>query len=381
MKKIILFLLFIVWCNIQTFAQTVTISIPNGDFNNGNTGWVFDKVGTLRIDSNSCGQSSSNKYVWSGSTDGKTGYSNMADTLLSPFFMCPQATTACTLFLKASISTSEMLTVGDYVFFDILDASGTVLKKDLGYLGVLQAQPGYNNGSCAPWSSYYLVIPYGYVNQNKNVRIRMRFISNASGNTVFRMDDFYVTATMTCNYTIGPSSFTCPNSNFAVYNNISTVTVQGGCQWQATVTQGASWLSTNSVGSGTGNVSITVADNLTSSLRTGTIDVAGKTITITQPPLSVGITKINMNPVINIFPNPATDNLIIEIAQHEHKYVFYNIFGISGDIVEADELHIGTNNINISKFPAGIYMVVISDSNSNILKEMKLVKRNKYFIW
>jgi hypothetical protein len=82
-----------------------------------------------------------------------------------------------------------------------------------------------------------------------------------------------------CTYTINPTS-----QNFIASGGSSTVavTTQTGCTWTAvsndvwiTVTSGAS-------GTGSGNVGFSVAVNASSSLRTGTITIAGQTFTVTQ---------------------------------------------------------------------------------------------------
>ncbi len=75
------------------------------------------------------------------------------------------------------------------------------------------------------------------------------------------------------------------------------VTATSGCAWLAA--SGSSWITVTGGASGTGNgtVSYSVAANTNSSARTGTISIAGKTLTITQAGASgTAATNILLNP-------------------------------------------------------------------------------------
>ena len=82
-----------------------------------------------------------------------------------------------------------------------------------------------------------------------------------------------------CSYNVTPTS-----QQFASSGGTGTINVsaQSGCSW--TSSSGASWITLTSSGSGSGNgtVSYSVAANPTGSSRNGTLNVAGKVVTITQ---------------------------------------------------------------------------------------------------
>jgi len=92
---------------------------------------------------------------------------------------------------------------------------------------------------------------------------------------------FTLSLTGTCGYSASPTvhSFTSGGGAGTV-----NVTANAGCQWPATVDSGNTWLTINSGNNGVGNGSanFTVAANHTNSPRTGTLNVAGQTITINQ---------------------------------------------------------------------------------------------------
>jgi hypothetical protein len=81
-----------------------------------------------------------------------------------------------------------------------------------------------------------------------------------------------------CSYTLGTTAVTAPAGGGA---NSVKMTAPSGCTWKAT--SNSSWLMILAgSGSGSGWVTYSVAPN-TGATRTGTISVAGKTLTITQP--------------------------------------------------------------------------------------------------
>ncbi len=114
-----------------------------------------------------------------------------------------------------------------------------------------------------------------------------------------------------CGYSISPGS----NSSFTSSEGTGSVSVtaESGCAW--TAVSSTSWLTVTSGASGTGNgtVSYSVAAN-TSCARTGTINVAGKTFTVTQAgiactysisPESKSFTSSGGSGSISVIPNPS----------------------------------------------------------------------------
>ena len=100
-----------------------------------------------------------------------------------------------------------------------------------------------------------------------NLLVRAQVYTGACGN-------------VTCNYSLNATSQSFPTSGGS--GNVS-VTTSNGCAW--TATSNASWLTITSGGSGSSNgaVSYTVAANTDGNARTGTLTVAGQTVTVTQP--------------------------------------------------------------------------------------------------
>lgn len=86
----------------------------------------------------------------------------------------------------------------------------------------------------------------------------------------------------------------------------------------------------------------------------------------------------NVNDLINVYPNPATDNILLTVKSNNNKeLVKYIIMNVNGQIMAegkflAGDLH---QNIDISFLTSGIYNIKVSLSNRTINK--KIVVMNK----
>jgi len=102
--------------------------------------------------------------------------------------------------------------------------------------------------------------------------------------------------TTSCNFTLSGTSqaFAAAGANGSV-----GVTSSAGCPWNAAADAGnASWVSVTAgrSGSGNGTVDFTVAPNPNVAGRTGTLTVAGKTLTVTQSGALGGLANVLLNP-------------------------------------------------------------------------------------
>ena len=144
-----------------------------------------------------------------------------------------------------------------------------ILEGPLGLKTWEDNNGGGGTSARLPASSGTLTLPYPG-----------RYILHASSYNKGETGNYTLTLSNTatsCTYSISPSS---GSHNAAGGSNSFNVTTQAGCGW--TAQSSASWITTNSTGSGSGTVSYTVAQNTTTSTRTGTISVGGQTFTVGQ---------------------------------------------------------------------------------------------------
>jgi len=146
------------------------------------------------------------------------------------------------------------------------------------------------------------------------------------------------------------------NSNKAVTHTSSGNTPSGNSK-----TWTVDWIAPTS---GTGEVLFSAAFNAANGNGNTSGDVIYKShMGVSQS--TVGLNNITET-VIKMYPNPATDYIIIENAK-DAEMKLYDMIGrliTSNTISEIDE------NINISNFDAGVYFVVVSKEGENFSKKL-----------
>lgn len=278
--KILSFIFLILATYINVVSQTNLIS--NGTFESSTTwtNWYSTSVnGDLFGGTGPCSPHQGSKYIWLGSNSGY-GFDNAMEDMYQTVTI-PSNTTNCYLGFYSSINTSETgATPFDYLKMTIRSTSGALLYS---FGSVNNTYGNYGIPGCQSWNFYSFSVPSSYY--GSTVRISFEFTTDVSNPTIFRVDDVTLMATLSnpCTYSLSQYSYTCPTSTANLYNNITSVSTQSSCYWSGNVTSGNSWLSTTSSSTGSGNLSISVLQNTSANPRTGTIDINGQSITITQP--------------------------------------------------------------------------------------------------
>ena len=71
------------------------------------------------------------------------------------------------------------------------------------------------------------------------------------------------------------------------------------------------------------------------------------------PEVGVGVNEVNNNTHMNIYPNPAVDQLNV-VLNHSAEIVVYNLMGQAVKTVEG---HVGANSIDLSSINSGVYFI------------------------
>ncbi len=91
-------------------------------------------------------------------------------------------------------------------------------------------------------------------------------------------------------------------------------------------------------------------------------------------PSSVSIRNTPTNTDINIYPNPAKDELFLHLGKAGFKQnLKYQIYNTTGQVVATGNMPHPLTGVRIQHIPAGLYQLVITDGN-NILMRQKVVK-------
>ena len=75
-----------------------------------------------------------------------------------------------------------------------------------------------------------------------------------------------------------------------------------------------------------------------------------------------------------VYPNPAKDEVNIDLQ--EKQEVKYMISDMTGKTIVYGDLHDTTNKIDVSKLPAGIYIITLVKTGSNEEESVKIIKQD-----
>ena len=82
---------------------------------------------------------------------------------------------------------------------------------------------------------------------------------------------------------------------------------------------------------------------------------------------------------IDVFPNPAFENVFVRIVSNDHpnvKFELYNIIGTTLN-VENEEIERNYYKIGLKEFPAGYYLLMVKDPDKHYNQAFKIHKSNK----
>ncbi|MGV3612837.1 MAG: C10 family peptidase [Fluviicola sp.] len=149
--------------------------------------------------------------------------------------------------------------------------------------------------------------------------------------------------------------------------NVSYLT---GSSWSAAATE--SWISaTPASGTGNGSVNVTIAENTTTSPRSGFVVITAGMFTdsvLVQQDGAIstaGLVDNDQKQALKIHPNPGSDWVVVESPAAEGTMSIVNLLGAECYSVSALEKQL----IDISDLEPGVYFVVVGNLRSKFVKE------------
>lgn len=94
---------------------------------------------------------------------------------------------------------------------------------------------------------------------------------------------------------------------------------------------------------------------------------------------TTGIFNTTKNTIeVNIYPNPASTTLTVEMISSENKLMTYQIIDLTGRIIKSQEqnVELGRNiiEINVDDIESGIYMIRLNDNNKTLSNSKFIIK-------
>ncbi|MGY8988277.1 MAG: T9SS type A sorting domain-containing protein [Flavobacteriales bacterium] len=88
------------------------------------------------------------------------------------------------------------------------------------------------------------------------------------------------------------------------------------------------------------------------------------------------VDNLEVSEILNIYPQPATNNLNIELKLNNHDENKVYIYDIQGNILLSSIINQNSNNVHldVSKFHSGIYFVKVQSKNHLYTKKVQIIK-------
>lgn len=133
-------------------------------------------------------------------------------------------------------------------------------------------------------------------------------------------------------------------------------------------------LSAGGEASGSGSVSYSVGQVLYTT-NTGTNGSVAKGV---QQPYEISIitsvdnvTDTDME--INVFPNPVTNNITLDIENLEQQKLTYTLYNLQGKTITRNQLTGNSTTIKMEDLPKATYFLKITDNNT-VIKTIRIIK-------
>lgn len=89
---------------------------------------------------------------------------------------------------------------------------------------------------------------------------------------------------------------------------------------------------------------------------------------------TVGVKQTELQLSLMVFPNPALDNLILQIGNYNNEKLMYQLFDIQGKLLNFEQVNTQRTLIDTSDLPSATYFInVVNQENKNI-QSFKVIK-------
>jgi hypothetical protein len=76
---------------------------------------------------------------------------------------------------------------------------------------------------------------------------------------------------------------------------------------------------------------------------------------------------------IVLYPNPATDFILLKIENYEIENLSYQLFDINGNLLHSNRVEANETNISVSNLVSATYFLNVTDNNK-VIKTFKIIK-------
>lgn len=89
---------------------------------------------------------------------------------------------------------------------------------------------------------------------------------------------------------------------------------------------------------------------------------------------NVGNNENELNVTIITFPNPASDNIILQISDYNIEQLWYQLFDIQGKQLRNEQITTQKTQINMSSLPTATYLIKVINQGNKKVQSFKIIK-------
>ena len=89
---------------------------------------------------------------------------------------------------------------------------------------------------------------------------------------------------------------------------------------------------------------------------------------------TVGINETTLNISLSVFPNPTTENLILQTAKYNNEKMLYQLLDIQGKQLRKGQIMTEQTQINTASLPAATYFINIINQENKQVQSFKIIK-------
>jgi hypothetical protein len=161
-----------------------------------------------------------------------------------------------------------------------------------------------------------------------------------------------------------------------VENDMTSFDIVSNVSWG--ITSSMPWAKINCLGgSNNKTVTVTATPNVTGNNRFASLTISGfgikRTVVVKQPPSTTGIDDI-ADLEVTLYPVPVKDKLTLSFADY-HSYKTIHVFSADGISVYSSGIDKEKEEIDLSRFASGIYLVQIIRKDNTMFTK-KILKGN-----
>ena len=129
----------------------------------------------------------------------------------------------------------------------------------------------------------------------------------------------------------------------------------------------------NATGSG-GNIAYSIGQ-VVYTTNTGSNGSVSQGVQQAYEIFTVEIKETTLNVSLNIFPNPTTENLTLQISDINKEKLSYKIYDMQGKILNNSQITAQQTQINMNGLPAATYFINVVNQENKIVQSFKITKK------